>query len=155
MSLKDHIENMKALDGKVVEAGWFSSDKYQDGTSVPFVASINEFGAVIPIHTKKGPSVNIIPPRPFMRRAAQEFARDRKAIENRLVKRVFSGKMSPDQIPDQIGEAMKQKIMESIDSGLWEPNAESTAKAKGFNRPLVGKTGTMGQTLQSKVTKED
>lgn len=153
-NLRRHIQVLKDLEGKKIESGWFASNVYADGTKVAFVAKVNEFGAVIQRPSNKGPVRQIIPPRPMMRRASIQIRRKRKELEKRLAKMVFSGKISPEQVPEQIGEFMKQQILESIDSGVWTPNAESTERQKGFNRPLIGKTGTLADSVQSIVSEE-
>ena len=48
---------LKNLQGKVGKVGWFEKSKYENGISVAYVATIQEYGY---------PAKNI-PPRPFMR----------------------------------------------------------------------------------------
>ena len=53
---------LKELGSKQGKVGWMEGDKYPDGESIAYVASIQEFGS------EKGK----IPPRPFMRPAVIE-----------------------------------------------------------------------------------
>ncbi len=148
--LKRHKEVIKGLDGRKVEAGWFESARYkagkgvsanQVGMSIAQIARINEFGTAT------------IPARPFMRLAAINFNRDRNDIQAKIGKKVIDGVITPEQALGQIGLAMEAKIVDSIKNGNWPPNAESTAKAKGFkkNTPLID-TGQMFQNVTSKVS---
>lgn len=57
-----HLDRVpKEFADKVAKIGWFPSAQYEDGTSVAYVAAIQEFGA---------PEVKI-PPRPFMQPSIQ------------------------------------------------------------------------------------
>lgn len=68
-SLLQGIKNKKGHE-IAVEIGFFESAKYPDGTSVPYVASIHEFGA---------PNRNI-PPRPFFRNCLDKIEASTMAI---------------------------------------------------------------------------
>lgn len=57
LSIETLNARIKELDGYETRAGWFESSKYEDGTPVAYVASIQEFG--VPERS--------IPARPFMR----------------------------------------------------------------------------------------
>jgi hypothetical protein len=47
--LEKHIAALKAVEGKTVEAGWFESNRYSDGTSVAYIAKILNDGALIKV----------------------------------------------------------------------------------------------------------
>lgn len=189
-----HIAALNALKGKSVEAGWFESATYPDGTPVAKVARWNEFGGTINIpatviegreasifkkidmksgeylndaqfvtkkksnfeqkvyistHMRKAYSV-VIPARPFMRMAYADFVQNKGALQSRLAKLLFTGKISADQVMGQIGLYLEQCITSSIKNGEFAPNAASTVANKGFNKPLIH-TSHMLQTVASKV----
>lgn len=151
--LRKHQSALRAIDGKKVEAGWFESARYKAGTrpngkaipasqvgmSIALIARINERGTAT------------IPARPFMRYAEVLFSRDRIEIQAKIGKKVIEGKISPDQALGQIGNALEAKIVESIKTGPWPRNADSTFESKGFDSPLRD-TGQMFQTVTSKVS---
>lgn len=146
--LEQHRQALKGLGGKKVEAGWFETARYTAGPGVPEdkvgmsiaqVARFNEFGTAT------------IPARPFMRLASVHFNRDRHDIQAKIGMKVIDGKITPEQALGQIGLAMEGKIVDSIKNGNWPPNAESTAKAKGFNKPLID-TAQMFKAVSSKVS---
>lgn len=47
--LQKHIAALKAIENKKVEAGWFESNRYPDGKSVAYIASVLEYGCVIEV----------------------------------------------------------------------------------------------------------
>lgn len=127
--------------------------KSRAGLPVAYIARIMEFGAVIQRKSKSGKSHAIrIPPRPFMRLAWSRFSQQRKQVQFKIAKQLADGKIKPDQALGQIGLYMEGCIVLSIKNGGWEPNAPSTVRRKGFNKPLID-TAQMWQTVSSKVTK--
>jgi hypothetical protein len=164
-----HIAALKKLDeleGRTSEAGWFESARYPAGKvvgrgkgkrkfaptegagmQVAHVARIQEFGAVI----KRGKAVITIPARPFMRLAWSRFRQDRTKIQASIARQLIAGKIEPEQALGQIALALEGCIVRSIKSGPWAPNSAVTAKAKGFDKPLID-TAFMWQSVSSKVS---
>ncbi len=155
-----------------LEAGFINKATYPDGTSVALVATTNEYGGTIKIpeheqsiyrkvdkngdflrdgkFVKKSQSnfetVHIvpahtvtIPPRPFFRNAIKKNSAKwpinlKAALKsNNYDARIALG---------LVGKEIEEEIQESIRSNTPPPNAESTAKAKGFSRTLID-TGVM------------
>lgn len=137
--LQKHIDAIKKMDGKSVEAGWFETNRYPDGTSVAQVARFNEFG------TTKAPA------RPFMRLAASKFSAQRKEAVPKLATKMAEGKITADQALGAIGNVLEGCIVDSIKNGGWTPNAPSTVEKKGFDKPLID-TGEMFKSVSSKVS---
>lgn len=155
--IQQQIDALLELEGAKVEAGWFETDRYPsenggEGELVARRAAFLEEGGFIAMDTPVGPVKAYVPPRPFMRYASMVFASTRKSIENRIAKKVFSGKITAEQALGQIGIAMENCIVDSIQQGTWAPNAPYTVKKKGFDKPLI-ETGHMWQTVSSKVVK--
>ena len=148
-----HINALKKVEGKKVEAGWFESDRYPAGKGssvgeqVAKIARIQEWGATI----KRGNAEIVIPSRAFMRKAWSDFNQQRAAIQVKVAKKVVNGEITQDQALAQIGEALVACIVRSIRGGEWERNAESTIKQKGFDKPLIN-TAHMWKTVNSKVS---
>lgn len=145
---------IKELDGKVAKAGWFESSKYEDGTPVAYVASIQEFGAHInhPGGTpyKIGPDGQaifvskangaglpvtkahgiVIPPRPFMR---PTVVRDKQDWINLLqggAKAVLKGTQSATNVMQAVGAAAAGGIAKSIQQVFSPPLKPSTIAAR-------------------------
>ena len=153
--IERHISALKQLKGQSVEAGWFESARYkagknipdkQVGTSISYVMRVQEFGATI----KRGNVTIVIPARPFMRLAYQNFLKQRKAIQTKIAKQLVRGEIKPEQALGQIGLALEACIVKSIKNGGWEGNAASTIAKKGFDKPLID-SAQAWQAVASKV----
>jgi hypothetical protein len=150
------------------------------GRSVAEVARLNEFGGTIkhPGGTKyitdavvnqkfvgsrfvsskfegehkiTGPSVIVIPARPFMRLAESKFRAESLKIQMKIASKLIHGSINPQQAMEQIGLAMQGCIVDSIKNGGWVPNAASTIAKKGFDKPLID-SSHMWKTVNSKVS---
>lgn len=155
-----HIEALKALKGKSVEAGWFETNRYKSGkkangkeisdklvgTPIAKIARVQEFGATI----KRGDKTIVIPARPFMRLAWTKFNAQRKDVQKKIARQLVRGEIKPEQALGQIGLALEGCIVDSIRNGGWEPNAASTVKNKGFDKPLID-SAQMWQGVTSQV----
>lgn len=86
-----------------------------------------------------------------MRKAAMQFAQKRSSIQAKIARKLINGEITPEQALKQIGGAMEGEIIDSIKNGGWQKNADSTIKAKGFDKPLID-TATMFKTVTSKVS---
>lgn len=130
----EEFENM------VAQIGFPLGINYEDGTSVAYVAAIQEFGA---------PAVGI-PPRPFMQPTVNE-KKDTwvKTIEKSLPK-VALGKMSAFDVLDLVGMQAAADIQTKISSIYTPPNAPATIRAKGSAKPLID-TGLMLASVQNAV----
>jgi len=128
------------FEGMVAQIGFPSGINYEDGTSVAYVAAIQEFGA---------PAVGI-PARPFMQPTVRE-KKDTwvKIIEKQLPK-VALGKMSAFDVLELGGISAAADIQTKISSIYTPPNAPATIRAKGSAKPLVD-TGLMLASVQNAV----
>ena len=124
---------------KQIEVGFFSTAKYPDGTPVPLVAAVNEFGS---------PKMNI-PERPFFRGALVGLD---KALKPILEAGVDPQKMVVDQqTAGLLGEATKGRIQQSITDLSSPPNSPRTIARKGSSNPLID-TGKLRLLVTWKVT---
>jgi hypothetical protein len=110
---------------------------YPDGTSVPMVAAIQEFGA---------PARNI-PPRPFFRGM---IAKESPNWGDQLGAALTSTQYDATRALEMMGEEIKGELTESIRDFGSPANSESTVERKGFNDPLID-TGHMVNSITARV----
>lgn len=109
---------------KTLRVGFLEGATYPDGTSVPLVAAIQEFGA---------PTKNI-PPRPFFRdMISAKSGNWAQSLGNLAVKNNFD----VDATLNQMGAGIKNQLQESIRTFDKVPLAQSTIDKKGFDKQLI------------------
>ena len=136
------IKNMaKKLDKMKTQVGFFSSAKYEDGTSVAEVAMTNEYGV-----PQKGQ-----PPRPFMRQALKRSGEWKKTFDF-MVKKDFSRGGDFKAPFDTLGLVVQGDIKTSIKELTAPALAQSTIDKKGFSKPLID-TGYMLDSVNYEVSK--
>lgn len=107
---------------KTLRVGFLEGATYPDGTSVPLVAAIQEFG------TKD------IPSRPFFRdMIAAKSGGWAQSLGNLAVKTNFD----VDATLNQMGAGIKGQLQESIRTFDKVPLAQSTIDKKGFDKQLI------------------
>ena len=126
---------------KSVDVGVFAGSKYQDGTPVALVATVNEFGS----------EDGVIPERPAFRNA-------NKSNEDNLVK-IIKNNVDPETMvidpvtAGKVGVAHESAVKKSIVDLKDPPNAPSTLKAKAPKaNPLVN-TGMYVRSITHEVNK--
>lgn len=112
-----------------VDVGFLEGATYPDGTSVPMVAAVQEFGA---------PSVGI-PPRPFFRSMIQEKSPEWPGAVAGLLK---ANDYDAEKTLGQTGAAIKGQLQQSIRDTNSPPLKPATIARKGFDKPLID-TGVM------------
>ncbi len=118
-----------------VEVGFIDKATYPDGTLVAAVAAYNEFG------TERSP------PRPFFRNMIRENA---AKWPINLATALRNNDYDASVALGLVGQEMQEELQASIISNTPPPNAEQTARAKGFNRTLID-TGTMLNSVGARV----
>ena len=118
-------EIARKLDkGGTVRIGFLENSTYPDGTSVPMVAAVNEFGA-----PSRGQ-----PPRPFFRRmVAAKSAEWPNALALNLKATDYDVPATLARMGEDIAGQLKQSIIDLTDP----PLAQSTIDRKGFDKPLI------------------
>lgn len=151
----DGLKNLEnSFSNKVAKIGWFPSARYEDGTPVAYIATIQEFGA---------PSKNI-PSRSFIRSTISEKEKAWNELALAGAKKILKGETTSDTVLELLGEKVKGDIKEKITT-LQEPALKnSTIKArlrKRANKSVTGlltkpliDSGLMLATLSSKVEQE-
>lgn len=120
-----------------LKVGFMEGATYPDGTSVPMVAAIQEFGA----------PAEGIPPRPFFRRMiAAKSPGWGDAVGALLAKHDYDAP----QALALAGDGIKGQLQQSIKDLTDPPLAPATVAAKGFDKPLID-TGHMSNSVEAKV----
>ena len=110
--------------GSVLRVGFLEGATYPDGTSVPMVAAINEFGA-----PSRGQ-----PPRPFFRNMIAEHSEEwPDAIAANLKATGYDGAKTLALVGEGISAQLRQSIVDLVSP----PLAPSTIRRKGFDKPLI------------------
>lgn len=139
----DKIEStLKELAEKIgtasaVRVGFLEGSTYPDGTSVPMVAAIHNFGA---------PGAGI-PPRPFF---SNVVAAGRKKWGKTMVSLLKQNDYDAEKTLRLMGEGIKGEIQNSINNGAYAPLKPATVRRKGFNKPLID-TGHMLNSVDYEV----
>lgn len=127
----------KLKRGGTVRVGFLEKATYPDGTSVPLVAAINEFGA-----PSRGQ-----PPRPFFRRMiAAKSGEWPRAIEDLLKANDYDAT----RVLAQVGEGIAGQLRQSIVDLTEPPLAPSTIARKKSSKPLID-TGVMIASVDYEV----
>lgn len=124
-------ELARKLDKKTeLRAGFLEGGKYADGTSLPMVAAIQEFGA---------PGAGI-PPRPYFRPVVAE---KNKAWGDIIAARLKSEDYDVQQVLGQVGEVIKADIQVSITEVFSPPLSPVTLmlrKMRSAGAVITGRT---------------
>lgn len=141
--------SVKTLDGMDINVG------YIEGGELAWLASIHEYGCIIPVtpkmrvwlhanglHLKKSTTQIVIPERSFLRAGFDEHNEEVLRQVDALIGDVVEGAMSAQEFGKVIGLLLKSKIQEfAID--LKSPALHPfTVSRGGGTNPLVG-TGAM------------
>ena len=116
-----------------IEIGYYSGDRYPDGTPVTTVATAHEFG-----HGKA-------PARPFIRQAIRS---SQAALTEVLVDGLDGDTMTIDEaLAQRIGGVVKRAIRRTIRRGAFAKNAPTTLARKSGRKPLT-ETGKLGRAIR-------
>lgn len=91
------------------------------------------------------------PPRPFLRMTVDENKDKINQFVETQTKRIAKG-ASAEQCMKQMGAFGVSLVQEKIGNGTFTPNAESTIKAKGSDKPLID-TGQLRQSVHYVIKK--
>lgn len=134
-------------DESVLAVGYPASEtggiQYPDGTPVTLVAAVNVFGS----------QSRNIPSRDFMTAgAAAALAGDAGKIAAELVPLLNEGKITIEEILEQMGPFAEGEFKAAFTGNEWAPNAQSTIDAKESSQPLID-TGLLRNSLTYVVRK--
>ena len=120
-----------------------------DGTPTAQVAYWNEFGTIRREEDIDGGGDILsiqTPARPFFRTMISEGS---PTWGKKLGKILKAADYDVELALNRMGEVMQGQLLASIDAMVDPPNAPSTIKRKGFNKPLVD-TGKMRKSVEEK-----
>lgn len=177
--LQQYLDGLLARvsSAQAVRVGFLEGQTYPDGTSVPMVAAVNEFGGSmnIPERTQdlnfkvnantgqsrfaKADKANFaqtvtipahtvtIPARPFFRTMLGAHAKEWGAQAGKVLK---GANFDAKVALERMGTVIQGELQDSIRAMKTPPNAASTAREKGFNNPLID-TGVMLRSVNFEV----
>jgi hypothetical protein len=132
--IKAHLDRIPAeFAGKEAQMGWFPGARYENGTPVAYVATIQENGA---------PEVGI-PARPFLKPTIAARTQAWTKLLASGVKAVSAGRATADQVLEGVGLQMAGDTKAQIASNAVEPLSPTTLvlrKWRREGRAISGKT---------------
>lgn len=181
-ALQRYLEQMAGDLAKAegLKAGFLEGSTYPDGTSVPMVAAVNEFGGSIdiPEHTREVHfkyikrtgqvshrfvkaekatfSQTVTVPAHTITVPARPFFRNMLAEKSPawgsdLAKHLKASDYDAGEALERMGDQIREQLQASITNFTSPGNAPSTVKKKGFDKPLTD-TGDMKQAVGFEVT---
>ena len=136
----------KEFEGKVAQVGVPAGLAYENGTSVAYVAAIQEMGA---------PDVSI-PARPFFKPAIAQHSDEWSSIMKGMVPKVGSGAATAEDVLDAVGitaVADIQSEIASVDSPALSPITVMLRKWRKNGQTITGKT--VGEAAAAVADGED
>lgn len=155
---KDMFKELKKMKSAVLEVGYFNEKKYEaidkpfysnvakpNGKPRKFTRQAEKTAAEVAIANEFGGGKR--PPRAFMRNCwGKNYA---KWI--RFVQDVLPQNMDIVKTFWKLGDKIKGDLSETILNWKYPPNAPSTIKRKGFNKPLVDSGNMSSDFIDIKV----
>lgn len=126
-------------EGKITIPEARGDHEKKGGQSMASIGYYNEYGT------------NSIPARPFMRTSFAEGLNEINSLINQQYSLVLRGKQTARLALQTVGVYYEELVKRKIRSITTPPNAMSTIKAKGSNKPLID-FGQMIQSITSVVT---
>lgn len=147
LKIREALENMPAaFAANVAQAGWFPTAKYEDGTPVAYVASIQEYGS----------PANGVPPRPSLRPTITEKRTEWVQDMARGLKAAIRGEITPEQVLEQVGMKMAADLQAGIENGTFAPLSPVTLMLRKWRRDGREITGrTVGEAAAAVAAGED
>lgn len=130
---KKYFAELQKLANLEVQVGFQDGASDDEGTSYAEIAAYNELGT------------STTPSRPFMKQSFENHEDELQSACDR-VNTVLSNGGTTDSALNELGVYIKGLVQEEIVNGEFEPNAPSTIKRKGSDKPLID-TGRMRQSV--------
>jgi len=135
---------IKELESKVSKAGWFESNKYEDGTPVAYIASIQEIGC----------PERSIPPRPFMRPTIAEKKADWASIAELGAKAILKGDVTAENVMGQLADSAVGDVKKTISSIHTPVLSPITIELRAMKKNGEKITGATVGVASAKVASE-
>ena len=170
----------RLASGKSLRVGFLEGTTYDDGTSVPMVATVNEFGGKInvpahetTIYRKTNKDGSFAKGGKFVKRKASNFASDHQVPAHTITiparpfmrptvaahEQEWADAIAPllknanydaAKALGQLGLVIHGNIVDSIQAVTSPPLAPSTVRRKGFDKPLID-TSVMWKSIREQV----
>ncbi len=127
----------RTMGGRELKIGWFSTNRYENGEPVAYVATIHEFGSL-----KAG-----IPPRSFMRPTVEREEANWRRFLAQETKKIVSGTLTVEALFEALGLNVGGEIARSITEVMSPPLALATIKAKKRKMKNITLTGKLDKPL--------
>lgn len=132
---RQEIEKLKKLEVRIgYQRGEENIESEGESADLCDIAVYNELGT------------EDIPSRPFMRDSVDSHEEQIKAFLKKQMAMLAKGQTTAEQMLKSIGVFQKGLVQAEIVDGDFEPNAPSTIKRKGSDKPLID-TGKMRQSV--------
>lgn len=139
---RQEIEKLKKLQVRVgYQRGEENIESEGESADLCDIAAYNELGT------------ENIPSRPFMRDSVDNHAEQINAFLKNQMALLAKGQTTAEQMMKSIGVFQKGLVQAEIVDGDFEPNAPSTIKKKGSDKPLID-TGKMRQSVNFVIVKK-
>lgn len=139
---RQEIEKLKKLQVRVgYQRGEENIESEGESADLCDIAVYNELGT------------ENIPSRPFMRDSVDNHAEQINAFLKKQMALLAKGDTTAEQMMKSIGVFQKGLVQAEIVDGDFEPNAPSTIKKKGSDKPLID-TGKMRQSVNFVIVKK-
>lgn len=145
MMLKRLAAMVKKNRGAVLSVGYLHGSTEADGTPIPLVAALNEFGSTRKVVDEKGKEgrTEHVPPRPFMRATVQRKKGDwGKNLGTALKVKGYDLK----EALKVVGNFMVGDFKQTINEFTTPANAPSTIASKGYDAPLRASKNMLNAT---------
>lgn len=130
---KKYFDQLAKLAKSEVQVGFQSGETNEDGVSYAEIAAFNELGS------------SNTPPRPFMKQSFENHQDELQEACDKVNNTLANGGTVESAL-ETLGVTAKGIIQQEIVDGDFAPNAPSTIKAKGSDKPLID-TGRMRQSV--------
>lgn len=135
-----YFAELKKLADMEIRVGFQAGEaEEENGTDIVDIAAYNEYGS------------SDTPARPFMKQSFENHEDELQAVCDEAMKMIKKGGTAQ-QALNKIGVLCKALVQSEIRDGNFVPNAPSTIKKKGSDKPLID-TGTMRQSVQYVIEK--
>ncbi len=135
-------EQLRQMARMEVRVGYQAGETTdEDGIDMCDIAAWNELG------TERAPA------RPFLRQTVEKNESRINEFCAREAMKMFEGGTA-EQCLDKIGVFMKSLVQKTIRDGEFAPNAPSTIRKKGSDKPLID-TGRMRQSVNYYIKPKD
>lgn len=132
--IKARLEQVpKSFAGKEAQMGWFPGARYENGTPVAYVATIQENGA---------PEAGV-PARPFLKPTIEQRQAEWTALLASGVRAVVAGKATAEMVFEGVGLQMVGDVKQQIASNAVAPLSPTTLVLRKWRREgkrISGKT---------------